>query len=151
MKSDRATGKMITKDKITGKSISYLLLGYGVLLFLIVGDEVLDFPHTVFGFQATPINWAETVIEGVYIVSLCSFSVVLSCRLLKQVRFLEGILSICLHCKKVRDGDDWISVDAYISEHSEALFSHGLCPECAERYRSQILERGRPQPQNETP
>jgi len=143
----RIAGRMITKDKITGKSISCLLFGYGILLFLIVGDEVFDFPHTVFGFQATPSNWAETLIEGVYIVSLCTFSVVLSLRLLKKMRFLEGILSICMNCKKVRDGDEWVSIDTYISEHSEALFSHGLCPECAERYRAQILESAHPQPQ----
>ena len=79
-------GKMVTKKAIAAKAISYQLIGYGILLFLIVGDEVLDFPHTVFGFPQTPINWVESLIEGVYVISLCAFTVYLLVRLLKQIK-----------------------------------------------------------------
>lgn len=50
-----------------------------------------------------------------------------------QVRSLEGIIPICMYCKKIRDdGDSWQQLERYISEHSEALFSHGICPTCFE-------------------
>jgi hypothetical protein len=56
----------------------------------------------------------------------------------RQVRTLEGILPICANCKKIRkegaaptDPMSWIPVDSYITSHSEAKFSHGICPECA--------------------
>lgn len=50
---------------------------------------------------------------------------------LKQVKQLRGLLPICMYCKKIRnDGDYWEQVESYISEHTEAEFSHGICPEC---------------------
>ena len=50
---------------------------------------------------------------------------------LKQVKHLRGLLPICMYCKKIRnDKDYWQQVDAYISDHTDAEFSHGICPEC---------------------
>lgn len=50
---------------------------------------------------------------------------------LAQVKQLEGIIPICSYCKKIRDDhQSWHQLEDYISEHSEALFSHGICPEC---------------------
>ena len=49
-----------------------------------------------------------------------------------KVRILQGLIPICSHCKKVRDDKGyWHQVEEYIRDHSEAEFSHGLCPECA--------------------
>lgn len=53
---------------------------------------------------------------------------------LTSVRQLSGILPICSSCKKIRDDSGyWRQVEAYIREHSEAEFSHSLCPECLEK------------------
>lgn len=59
----------------------------------------------------------------------------------RHVRILEGILPMCAHCKKIRregakasDPDAWMPVDSYITDHSEAKFSHGICPECAKTH-----------------
>lgn len=49
----------------------------------------------------------------------------------KRIRTLEGILPICMDCKKIRDVSGiWHRLESYITQHSEALFSHGYCPEC---------------------
>jgi PAS domain S-box-containing protein len=51
---------------------------------------------------------------------------------LAKIKRLEGIIPICMHCKKIRDDkESWQKLENYISEHSEALFSHGICPDCA--------------------
>ena len=51
---------------------------------------------------------------------------------LEKVKLLSGLLPICAQCKKVRDdGGYWNDVESFITEHSEAQFSHGICPECA--------------------
>jgi CheY-like chemotaxis protein len=48
-----------------------------------------------------------------------------------QVKQLQGLLPICSYCKAVRDDENyWQHVDAYIEAHSEAKFSHGICPDC---------------------
>lgn len=53
---------------------------------------------------------------------------------LGQVKQLRGLLPICMYCKKIRDdGNYWQQVEAYISEHTDAEFSHGICPECYEK------------------
>ena len=50
---------------------------------------------------------------------------------LARVKLLSGMLPICASCKKVRDDHGyWEQVEAYISSHSEATFTHGVCPEC---------------------
>ena len=54
---------------------------------------------------------------------------------LEHVKQLSGLLPICAHCKKVRDDQGfWQQVERYISAHSEATFSHGLCPDCIPMY-----------------
>ena len=53
---------------------------------------------------------------------------------LSRVKQLEGIISICMYCKKIRnDVNSWDQMEVYISNHSEALFSHGICPDCYKR------------------
>ena len=53
---------------------------------------------------------------------------------LSKIKTLGGLLPICSSCKNIRDDRGyWTQVEVYISEHSEAGFTHGLCPECAKR------------------
>lgn len=53
---------------------------------------------------------------------------------LKEIKTLSGMLPICSSCKKVRDDKGyWNQIETYLRDHSEAEFSHGLCPECAQK------------------
>lgn len=53
---------------------------------------------------------------------------------LAKVRTLSGLLPICAACRKIRDEQDsWQSLETYIRNHTEAEFSHGICPECRKR------------------
>lgn len=52
---------------------------------------------------------------------------------LSEIKTLQGIIPICSHCKKIRDDQGfWQQVELYITKHSKASFSHGLCPQCFE-------------------
>jgi len=63
-------------------------------------------------------------------------------RALTEVKQLSGMLPICSQCKKVRDDHGyWSQIETYLSEHSEATFTHGVCPECAQRFREEIQAR----------
>ena len=54
---------------------------------------------------------------------------------LARVKQLQGLLPICSYCKKIRDDRNyWQQVEAYIGEHSEAVFSHGICPDCFDKF-----------------
>ena len=55
-----------------------------------------------------------------------------------RVRMLEGILPICSHCKSIRDkNNNWVQLESYITAHSEAQFSHSLCPKCFKSFYGQ--------------
>src|SRR5204863_8169025 len=61
---------------------------------------------------------------------------------LTRVKQLKGLLPICSYCKKVRDDRNyWQQVETYIEGHSDAQFTHGICPECREKYVEPELER----------
>ena len=59
---------------------------------------------------------------------------------LAKVKQLEGIIPICMYCKKIRDDkESWHQLERYISAHSEAEFSHGICPACFEKATNEIM------------
>ena len=54
---------------------------------------------------------------------------------LDEIKVLKGIIPICAHCKKIRDDKGyWTQLERYISDHSEALFSHGICEDCEKEH-----------------
>jgi DNA-binding response OmpR family regulator len=60
---------------------------------------------------------------------------------LKEVRVLKGIVPICASCKNVRDDQGyWNRVETYLNEHTEAEFSHAVCPDCMKRLYPQFKD-----------
>ncbi len=61
---------------------------------------------------------------------------------LETIKTLEGILPICASCKKIRDASgEWQALERYIGDRSNAKFSHGLCPDCAQRLYPEYFDR----------
>lgn len=51
-----------------------------------------------------------------------------------RIKRLEGIISICMYCKKIRsEQESWAQLETYLTEHTDAMFSHGICPDCYEK------------------
>ncbi len=60
---------------------------------------------------------------------------------LDNIKTLRGLLPICAWCKKIRDDKGyWNKVEDYIEEHSDALFTHGICPECLKEHSPELYE-----------
>ena len=60
----------------------------------------------------------------------------------EELKVLKGFLSICASCKMIKDKNgNWTQIEEYIREHSEAEFSHGICPECAQKMYPEIYQR----------
>jgi CheY-like chemotaxis protein len=72
---------------------------------------------------------------------------------LAQVKQLQGLLPICSYCKRIRDDENyWEQVELYIGKHSQAQFSHGICPACFEKHvRPQLDEISRKHPPEAAP
>jgi len=61
----------------------------------------------------------------------------------EEIRRLTGLLPICAQCKKIRDDKGyWSRVEAYIEEHSDVQFTHGICPDCAKELYPRLGRRG---------
>jgi hypothetical protein len=105
-------------------------------------------PIVLLGFRAywngDVISLSALVNAGIRIVVLGAFAVLIGSAvrarvLSKEIRVLRGILPICSFCNRIHTKDGhWVRVDAYIAEHSEAQFSHGLCPECAREHYPEL-------------
>ncbi len=60
---------------------------------------------------------------------------------LETIKTLRGLIPICANCKKIRDDKGyWNQIESYIQKHSEAEFSHGICPECARRLYPELYK-----------
>ena len=60
---------------------------------------------------------------------------------LANVKLLSGLIPICASCKKIRDDQGfWLQVEAYVAAHSEATFSHGICPDCARELYPELFQ-----------
>jgi len=58
---------------------------------------------------------------------------------MSHIKVLSGLIPICSHCKKIRDDEGyWKQIESYITEHSDAEFSHGICPECQSKYYAEF-------------
>ena len=56
-----------------------------------------------------------------------------------NLKTLQGMLPICAHCKKVRDDQGyWTQIEHYVRTHSEAEFTHGICPECIKEHYGEV-------------
>lgn len=61
---------------------------------------------------------------------------------LREIKTLSGLLPICAWCKKVRDDEGyWKKIDVYVTEHSDATFTHGICPDCLKEVSKETYER----------
>ena len=58
-----------------------------------------------------------------------------------ELQMLRGILPICSHCKRIRDGDgSWSQIEGYVARHSAAEFSHGICPSCMHEHYPDLMD-----------
>ena len=108
---------------------------------------------TVFGMVYSPgpaqiLSWHVLSNRGLAIFSIWIVAVIMDHRnsleakkeaAQARVRILEGLLAICANCKKIRDDSNvWHQLESYIVTHSEASFTHGLCPVCLEQSLREI-------------
>ena len=93
-----------------------------------------------FGYFLKPLDEKE-IIMAVEVALFKDKSEKERRKLLDEIKILRGILPICAHCKKIRNDEGyWQEIADYIRKHSEAEFSHGICPDCSRKYYAEFLE-----------
>lgn len=126
--------KTLAKDFLTNRLVAVEIAAFLVVVALIWLDELIDIPFLLFGAEATPVNWRESLFESLLIIPICLLIVYYTKMMFRKLKYLEGFLPICASCKKIRDDEgNWQQMEAYIRDRSEAEFSHGICPQCARK------------------
>ncbi len=118
-------------------------LTFSIMVLLIWANEMLDLASLWFG--APPGN--PDVFRGcVLTIAVIVVAIVaIGHAYVQQKRIITGLLTVCSQCHKIRvDEKLWERVDDYITEHSLALISHGLCPHCYEQMKDEVEAIGRP-------
>ena len=109
----------------------------------------------VLGMDITINNWNKEIIQRCLLpMVLTIFTVffIIFIYTLKQnkhliqkqnddIKGLQGVIPICMHCKEIRnDKGSWNKLEEYITEHSDAQFSHGLCEKCSKKHYPEYIE-----------
>jgi hypothetical protein len=104
-------------------------LTFALLLVLVWLDEVMDFPSLYYGEPPSDIDWirASVLSAGVIIVGF----VTIAHTYVQQGRMMKGIITVCSYCHNVHIHEKvWSQMEEFVSEHTQAEFSHGICPAC---------------------
>lgn len=150
---------VLTADIITGQEVRFPILfvvpaltaawyshptvAYGIALILpIIRQGVFFGWHWPSPSEIILLN-TTIIISVLLLVSFLSIRTAGQTReLARRVQQLEGLLPICMHCHQIRDDQQtWHHLEEYITSHSKAQFSHGICPGCQMKYYPQFFPK----------
>jgi hypothetical protein len=119
----------------------------GLQWYLVVEQSETETTRQIFKILLT--NLFICILITLVVVLLVNLSVM---AYQKRIETLRGIVPICSYCKQIRDDKGyWNQIEAYIRDHSEAEFSHSICPQCAsERFPDMKIYDDRKTPENRT-
>jgi len=116
----------------------------GILMLMVV--FLMAFRRTIPLYRLLAGDVVKIDLFGEVIACMISFLLLLGMvymsRLITSLQTLSGLLPICASCKKIRDDKGyWTQIERYIRDRSQAEFSHGICPDCAERLYPEVRSR----------
>jgi hypothetical protein len=88
-------------------------------------------------------TWHESAVESCAVLAVGIVVFSLTRRLISRLYYLEGFLRVCSWCRKINRNEQWVPLEQYFSDSFDTKTSHGMCPECAVRFRAE-LDRVRP-------
>ena len=114
-----------------------------ILLILFVWlNEVVDIAALWFGAEPGQPNFFRGCVLTVMVFVVAVVTV--GHTYMQQKQVIKGLLTVCADCRKIRVNNEmWEQLDQYISDHSLALISHGLCPHCFEKAQQEIQQASR--------
>ena len=129
----------MTKHAFTQRVLLYEAIAFVLVAAVPWADELFNLPYTLFGAPGT-VRWQEALFESSVILALGGVALFWMSRALAQIRYLGGFLRVCSFCKRIHRDERWVPIEEYITDHSEAVFSHGLCPDCLAQHYPEFKE-----------
>jgi hypothetical protein len=102
-----------------------------VIVAIIWLDELLDLPHLLFSAPPTPVRVEEGLLESILTLMVGIGVVSVTWRAFRRIEYLESLIVMCAWCRRVREGGDWLTVEAFLERQHHAQTTHGICERCA--------------------
>jgi hypothetical protein len=94
-------------------------------------DELLDLPHILFRAPPTPVRVQEGLLESILTLIVGISVVSVTWRAFRRIEYLESLIVMCAWCRRVREGGEWLTVEAFLERQHHAQTTHGICEVCA--------------------
>lgn len=119
-------------------------LCFVVLIAFVWAAEVLDIKHLVYDTPQEPVDWLKAGLLTAAIIAVAIVTV--GHTHLQEKRILRGYFIVCSYCHKVQiENKAWQQMEAYVSDKTEAEFTHGICPHCYERAMKELAATPKPE------
>jgi hypothetical protein len=121
-----------TRRDVSRRMLALEAIGFLLIVAIIWMDELFDLPHLMFGAARTPVRWGEGFIESLLTIAVGAAVVAISYRAFRRIEYLESLIVMCAWCRRVRSGNEWLSVEYFLERQHQSRTSHGICESCAE-------------------
>ena len=108
-------------------------LGFSIMIALSWLTEIFRIPHYLFGDPFVP-NWNRAMLRTLIILLIWGWVRWITKKLLQRLHYLEEFLRTCSWCRKVCHQEEWVTVDEYFNSEFATSTSHGMCPECSQKW-----------------
>ncbi len=115
--------------------------GFGLILLLILLDELIDLPHLLLGAAPSPTRVEEYLIEGVALVCLALLTLIFARQAVYKVREMESWLVMCAWCNRVRIDEEWVRVESFLKNREGLRTTHGICGDCASKMKAEVAAK----------
>jgi hypothetical protein len=105
--------------------------GFLLIIAIIWLDEILDLPRLLFGAAATPLRLGEGVLESVLTAAVGAAVVSITYRAFRRIEYLESLVVVCAWCRRVRAGEEWLTMERFLEREHHSQTTHGICSVCA--------------------
>jgi ABC-type nickel/cobalt efflux system permease component RcnA len=152
---------VIHQKKVKSKIVLELFIILGSCVAVYIVATCCDILESIVGYSRQHENWEldEVITVSVFLVGALAIfsirrlrelrrsSIILSERneqlhkAFSEIKQLKGIVPICASCKNIRDDKGfWQQVENFVSNNTEAVFSHGICPDCSRKLYPDLYE-----------
>jgi len=118
--------------------VLYETLGFLAIIILSWMDELIGLPSLLFGGAPHHPDFRESAMETMVVLIAATPILLLTRRLVSRLFYLETFLKICAWCKRVDAGGRWVPMDMYLAAGFGQRTTHGMCPECYAKIKSEI-------------
>jgi len=119
---------------IRQRALVWHSLGFATLVILLWADELFSFLYGYFGGDWRQVDLFEAAVRSGVVILLWMISAYKVWQTLLRMDQLESMLHFCAWCNRVKDGDQWQTLEEHYTRRTGQQPSHGICPECAKKF-----------------